>query len=99
MQTHSRYGDGRRETLAAHLALMGAPLSLLRKVMESVTLDGVIQPIAQAGYADVWNRLCRAAVAYCEVRCRRGMRVFAVMLDARGNILGEDREGEENEHE
>ncbi len=50
MQTHSKYGDGRREPLAAHLALMGAPVPLLREVMESTTLDGMIPVIHREGY-------------------------------------------------
>ncbi len=88
MQTHSKYGDGRREPVAAHLALMGAPKDFLEAVMASVTLDGVIPLICDAGYAEVWNRLCKAASMYCEARVKGAIRVDTIMLDGQGNKLG-----------
>ena len=88
MQTHSQYGDGRRETLMAHLALMDAPMSLLELVHSSVTLDGCIAPIHEAGFDAVWTRLADAAAAYAAARIHGEMRVDAVMLDAKGRILG-----------
>ncbi|MDO5300225.1 MAG: cobalt-precorrin-5B (C(1))-methyltransferase CbiD [Clostridia bacterium] len=88
MQTHSRYGDGRRETVAAHLALMGAPRGLIESVMRSVTLDGVIGEIAAQGYARVWDGLCAAAREYAQARTRGEVAVSAIMLDGQGNVLG-----------
>ena len=88
MQTHSQYGDGRRETLIAHLALMGAPVELLEFVRQSVTLDGCISPIYDAGFDAVWTHLADAAAAYAAARVHGEMRVDAVMLDAKGQILG-----------
>ena len=89
MQTHSKYGDGRREPLMAHLALMGAPLPLLEAVRQSVTLDGLIAPIAEAGFEAVWNRLCQAACDYCEARVRHALPVDTIMLDAAGRVIGQ----------
>ena len=57
MQTHSQYGDGRRETLIAHLALMGAPVELLEFVRQSVTLDGCISRFTTRGltrFGRIW---------------------------------------------
>ena len=88
MQTHSKYGDGRRENVCAHLALMGAPMELLNEVMKGVTLDGAIPLIHGAGYGGVWERLCEAASNYCEARTHGVLRVDTMMLDAGGNILG-----------
>ena len=88
MQTHSQYGDGRRETLIAHLALMGAPVELLEFVRQSATLDGCISPIYDAGFDAVWTHLADAAAAYAAARIHGEMRVDAVMLDAKGQILG-----------
>lgn len=88
MQTHSQYGDGRRETLIAHLALMGAPVELLEFVRQSVTLDGCISPIYDAGFDAVWTHLADAAAAYAAAHIHGEMRVDAVMLDAKGQILG-----------
>ena len=88
MQTHSRYGDGRKEPVCAHLALLGAPMELLRAVMDSPTLDGVITPIGQAGYSAVWNSLCAAASRYCKARARNRLRVDTLLLDAGGQPIG-----------
>lgn len=91
MQTHSKYGDGRREPLMAQLALMNAPHELLAQVWQSVTLDGMIAPISEAGLQQVWDRLCEAAVQYCEARVHDQMTVDAVMLDGKGCVIGSHR--------
>ena len=88
MQTHSRYGDGRREALCAHLALLGAPLDLLHTVMDSVTLDGLIPVISEAGYENVWNDLCRSASRYASARTGGVLRVDTMMLDGQGHRIG-----------
>lgn len=88
MQTHSRYGDGRRETLIAHLALMGAPIRLIQTVWDGVTLDGAIMPIVEAGYKGVFDQLCHAASAYCKARIYDALAVDTMILDSKGEILG-----------
>ncbi|MBR4234790.1 MAG: cobalamin biosynthesis protein CbiD [Clostridia bacterium] len=92
MQTHSKYGDGRREPVTAHLALLGAPSVLLKAVMESVTLDGVIPLIQASGCGEVWTRLCRAASGYCRARTKGALLVDTMMLDGQGCPLGEYKE-------
>ena len=89
MQTHSKYGDGRRENLCAALALMGAPKDLLHQVMQATTLDGLIPAVASAGYGDVWSLLCERACAYAGARVHGKLRVSALMLDASGCPIGE----------
>ena len=89
MQTHSRFGDGRREALCAHLALMGAPSGLLKTVMEAVTLDGLIPAVREAGYEGVWERLCAAASRYASARTGGAVRIDILMMDGQGSILGE----------
>ena len=95
MQTHSKYGDGRREVLCAFLALRGAPVSLLETVMDNVTLDAMIPVIREAGYSAVWTDLCRAASRYAGLRVHGALLVDALMLDGQGNILGRWRDGGE----
>lgn len=94
MQTHSRTADARREAIAAHLALMGAPAALLRQVLSSVTTDAAIAQIHAAGFDDVWNRLARAARDYCALRVRDGIKISIAFLEADGRVLGKYMEGE-----
>ena len=95
MQTHSKYGDGRKEPLCVRLAFLGAPVSLLKTVMNSATLDGVIPIIREAGYEAVWTDLCCAAAAYASARVRGTLRVDTLMLDGQGGILGQWQDGGE----
>lgn len=95
MQTHSKYGDGRKEPLCAWLAFLGAPVSLLKTVMNSPTLDGMIPMIREAGYEAVWTDLCRAAAAYASARVRGALRVDTLMLDGQGGVLGQWQDGGE----
>jgi cobalt-precorrin-5B (C1)-methyltransferase len=49
MNTHSAYGDGRMETLAACALEAGAPAAVLREVLKCVSTDGALALLAQAG--------------------------------------------------
>ncbi|MBQ7488426.1 MAG: cobalamin biosynthesis protein CbiD [Clostridia bacterium] len=96
MQTHSKYGDGRRETLCAHLALMGTPADLLKTVMSATTLDSLIPIIHSSGLSAVFPRLCQSACRYMSERAARipssHLKTGAMMLDGAGHIIGEYHE-------
>ena len=47
--THSRYGDGRREIFAAHAAACGAPAETVRAVMDSAVTDEMLTQLEAAG--------------------------------------------------
>ena len=55
---------------------------------QRVTLDGCISPFFDAGFDAVWTHLADASAAYAAARIHGEMRVDAVMLDAKGQILG-----------
>ena len=61
--THSHIADGRMETLVAHLALMGAPFSLLQAVSQCDTTEAALEIIAEQGWMGVFERL---AIRICE---------------------------------
>ncbi|MBQ9010721.1 MAG: cobalamin biosynthesis protein CbiD [Clostridia bacterium] len=88
MQTHSQYGDGRRETLIAHLALMGAPRFLLETVAGAVTLDGLIPQLLDSEFCAVFDHLSKAAASYARARTHDQVHVDILMLDSAGQVLG-----------
>lgn len=88
MQTHSRYGDARREAIIAQLARMSAPVELIESVYACNTTDAAIKAICEAGYGGVWDMMADAARSYCDLRVRSGVRIDIIYLDARGNIIG-----------
>ena len=49
MNTHSRYGDCRAEIFASHAALCGADTDTVRKLMESVMTDDMLDIVKQQG--------------------------------------------------
>ena len=48
---HSRTADGRRETMAAHAALCGAPRGLVGTVFEAATTDAALELLGGGGAA------------------------------------------------
>jgi cobalt-precorrin-5B (C1)-methyltransferase len=61
--THSHIADARMETLVAHLALLGAPLPLLREVAQCTTTEAAQQLIDEAGWQQIYpylaQRICQ----------------------------------------
>ena len=93
MQTHSHTADGRREAIVTQLALMGAPIGLMRKVYEGVTTDVAIAQSEAAGYSQVWDQIALAAKRYCSARVRDEILIEVVVADAAGHVLGKCLEG------
>lgn len=55
--THSKDADARAEIMVANLALMGAPLDLMKKVYGCLTTISMIKLINEAGYQDVYQTI------------------------------------------
>lgn len=61
MDTHSRTADGRREVFVTHAALCGAQRPLLQALYASVTTDGALELLNQAGLGEaVLDSIARA---------------------------------------
>ena len=88
MQTHSKYGDARREAVAAHLGRMGAPRALIETVMTCATTDAMLEPIERAGMRCVFDALSKAAAAYCMERARGDLSVDVAIVTQDG-VLGQ----------
>jgi len=89
-QTHSRIADARRETMAAHLALLGARQELIREVMQANTIDAVIPLIKADNMEMVFQYLSAAASRHCQQRCEDKIKVGTAMYALDGSILGYD---------
>lgn len=57
--THSHIADARMETLVAHLALLGAPLALLRTVSDCDTTEAAMEHIDAAGFNHLYDHLAQ----------------------------------------
>ena len=98
MQTHSHYADARREAIMAHLALIGAPVELVRSVHDSATTDAAMRAIADSGYDGVWRIMADSASAYCEARVRGACEVDVLFIDGSGTALGMSARMREDEN-
>lgn len=57
--THSHIADARMETLVAHLALLGAPHSLLLNVSACDTTEAAMEHIDAAGFSHLYDHLAQ----------------------------------------
>ncbi|ELN2738190.1 cobalt-precorrin-5B (C(1))-methyltransferase CbiD [Pluralibacter gergoviae] len=92
--THSHVADARMETLVAHLALLGAPLTLLELVSECGTTEAAMEHISAFGFEHIYTHL---AGLICE-RVRQMLRFTAapptcdaVLFSFDNQILGSNR--------
>lgn len=88
MQTHSKYGDARLEPIITELALMGAPLDLIRRVHGCVTTEAALKEVEGAGYSGVWAKMADAAQRYCQARVRKAAQVDIAYLSTAGDEIG-----------
>ena len=92
--THSHIADARMETLVAHLALLGAPLELLRLVSDCDTTEAAMEHIDAYGFQHIYNHLA-------ERICMRVLQTLrftknpptcdAIMFSFDNQVLGSNR--------
>ena len=87
-QTHSKYADGRMETLTAHLALLNAPLELIQRVMQSNTTDEAVDHIKAAGYMQVFDQIANEISRRCKERAHESVNVGTIIFTKAHGYLG-----------
>ncbi len=90
--THSRVSDARRETLTAHLALLGADPMLLRKVMNLNTMEESVAMLRENQMEAVYHSLAAACSEKCKVLLPDHVAVGTVLYSMDGSIVGYDPE-------
>ncbi|MGB9826772.1 MAG: cobalt-precorrin-5B (C(1))-methyltransferase CbiD, partial [Desulfofundulus sp.] len=93
--THSRVADARREILASHVALMGGTQDLIANIMETSTVESVVELLAKHNLLSVYHKLADRASQRAMEYVQHRLKVGTVLLALDGRILGWDRQAEE----
>ena len=88
--THSRIADGRRETIAAYAASLGAPPEVARAILQANTAEEALTILQNLGLAGVFDTLAARASQRAEEYTRGRLRVGTVLLGLDGSIVGID---------
>lgn len=89
--THSRVADGRREVLAAHIALYMPKKELIAEILNINTLEGAVKLLEDRGLHAVFENIAARASRRAEEYVWDRIRVGTVMTARDGRILGMDR--------
>ena len=93
--THNRMADARMETLAAYLAVSGAPQIAIEEVLSATTTEATMPIIARYNMNGVYNLLAERA----SIRAMRyvfgDLTVGTVIVTLKGEILGLDQTARE----
>ncbi|MDW7673769.1 MAG: cobalt-precorrin-5B (C(1))-methyltransferase CbiD [Bacillota bacterium] len=91
--THNRVSDGRRETLAAHAAALGAERELVIELMNVSTAEEGVQLIKEKNYDQIFYNIAAKASERAEAYSRHSLKVGTVLLSLKGEVLGFDQKG------
>lgn len=87
--THNRVSDGRLETMAAWLGVLGAPPQMLKEMLQQTTTEGAVSLVKEQGFAHLFPLLAREAEKRCALYLRgKEVQVGVVMTDLKGGFLG-----------
>lgn len=92
--THSHIADARMEVMVAHLALLGAPLPLLKTVSECDTTEEALEDITAAGFGHLFSHLAQKIserVALSLRHTANAPRCDAVLFSFDNQVLGANR--------
>ncbi|XTZ39859.1 cobalt-precorrin-5B (C(1))-methyltransferase CbiD [Salmonella enterica] len=92
--THSHIADARMETLVAHLALLGAPRSLLLAVSHCDTTEAAMEHIDAAGFNPLYDHLAQQICKRVDLRLRFTQtppQCDAIMFSFDNKVLGASR--------
>jgi cobalt-precorrin-5B (C1)-methyltransferase len=88
--THNRVSDARRETLAAHAALLGASPAIIEGIMTAITAEAAVQIIKDNRLEEIFHRVAAQASLRAESYSRYQLKIGTLLLDLKGEVLGFD---------
>ncbi len=95
MNTHSHNADARMELLTVHAALLGAPVSLLSRMMESVTTDDALSCLEKADLMEpVMERLMERMEFHVNHRVQGRLEPGIVTFSKVYGILGQTKDAQ-----
>lgn len=95
MNTHSREGDGRMDTLISCGLSAGAGLSCLKKIQNSNTTEEALSVFASEGISEaVMEALCERIQVFARRRAREELSVGVILFDASGEVIGQTADAE-----
>lgn len=96
MNTHSHHADARMELLTVHAALLGAPVALLSRMMDSVTTDEALNCLREAGMVEpVMDRLMERMEFYVNQRVQGCLDLGIITFSKVHGILGQTKKAQE----
>ncbi|HML86874.1 MAG TPA: cobalt-precorrin-5B (C(1))-methyltransferase CbiD [Methylomusa anaerophila] len=89
--THNRMADARLETIAAYLAVEGAPQAVIKEIMECTTTEAAMPIIERYNFNAVYNLLATRASLRAERYVFSDLTVGTAVVTLKGKILGLDQ--------
>jgi len=91
--THSKIADGRRETLAAHAAMQGASIELIKEIMNLNTMEASLELIKNHKLEAAYYSIAEWSSRKCRDLLPPGARVGTIMYALNGDIIAYDDQG------
>jgi cobalt-precorrin-5B (C1)-methyltransferase len=87
-QTHSKYADGRLETIAAYAGICGYGGETLEKILGATTTDEAIEYIFEKRF-EIYEKISEKAAECCQNRVHGDINVEAIIFSEKFGFLGE----------
>lgn len=96
MNTHSKYADGRMETLSSCVLLAGGTGELARRILDCNTTDEAVEVLWMAAFLPpVMEQLMKKIDSALKQRAFEGLRIEAVVFSNRFGVLGKTKGAEQ----
>lgn len=96
MNTHSKYADGRMETLSSCVLLAGGDGELARRILECNTTDEAVEVLWMAAFLQpAMDQLMKKIESALKQRAYEGLMVGAVVFSNRFGVLGKTEDAEQ----
>lgn len=96
MNTHSKYADGRMETLSSCVLLAGGSGELARRILDCNTTDEAVEVLWMAAFLQpAMEQLMKKIQSALQQRAYDGLKIEAVVFSNRFGVLGKTKGAEQ----
>lgn len=89
MNTHSHQADGRMEVFTAHAAMAGAPVEILKEIMECISTDEAVKILTESGFLkSTMDGILKKVEFHLRQRCMDEVPIGAILFSNVHGILG-----------